>query len=135
MRPAAAARFRAAPGYPAAAGRLSTGAQPYGARVVTFRALPGRLRQSGRSVIRLGARLIDGFGVGIVAICCRCCSDRQQPLLRGRCSGLATFAYFALFESQMGRTPGKMLLVGPIAPAAPPSRRCNRPRPAMRSCC
>lgn len=61
--------------------------------------------------IRLGARLIDGFGVGIVAYLISLLFDgNSRYFVAGVFGGLLTFAYFALFESQMGRTPGKMLL-------------------------
>lgn len=61
--------------------------------------------------IRLGARLIDGFGIGIVAYLLSLLFDgNTRYFVAGVFGGLLTFAYFMLFESQVGRTPGKMLL-------------------------
>jgi uncharacterized RDD family membrane protein YckC len=61
--------------------------------------------------IRFGARLIDGFGVGIVAYLISMAFDgNTRYYVAAIFGGLLTFAYFVLFESQMGRTPGKMLL-------------------------
>ncbi|MEI6254659.1 MAG: RDD family protein, partial [Mycobacteriaceae bacterium] len=61
--------------------------------------------------IRLGARLIDAFAVGIVAGLLSMLFDSDTRFyVAGIFGGLLTFAYFALFESQMGRTPGKALL-------------------------
>jgi uncharacterized RDD family membrane protein YckC len=61
--------------------------------------------------VRLGARLIDGFGVGIVAYLISLLFEgNSRYFAAGVFGGLLTFAYFALFESQMGRTPGKALL-------------------------
>jgi uncharacterized RDD family membrane protein YckC len=61
--------------------------------------------------VRLGARLIDGFGVGIVAYLLSLLFEgNSRYFAAGVFGGLLTFAYFAIFESQMGRTPGKALL-------------------------
>lgn len=61
--------------------------------------------------IRFGARMIDGFGVGIVAYLISMAFDgNTRYYVAAIFGGLLTFAYFVLFESQMGRTPGKMLL-------------------------
>jgi uncharacterized RDD family membrane protein YckC len=61
--------------------------------------------------VRFGARLIDGFGVGIVAYLISLAFEgNSRYFVAGVFGGLLTFAYFVLFESQLGRTPGKMLL-------------------------
>lgn len=61
--------------------------------------------------IRFGARFIDGFAVGIVAYLISLAFEgNSRYFVAGVFGGLLTFAYFVLFESQMGRTPGKMLL-------------------------
>lgn len=61
--------------------------------------------------VRFGARFIDGFGVGIVAYLISLAFEgNSRYFVAGVFGGLLTYAYFVLFESQMGRTPGKMLL-------------------------
>jgi uncharacterized RDD family membrane protein YckC len=61
--------------------------------------------------VRFGARLIDAFAVGIVACLLAMLFDSDTRFyVAGIFGGLLTFAYFVVFESQLGRTPGKMLL-------------------------
>ncbi|RAL33104.1 RDD family protein [Rhodococcus sp. AQ5-07] len=64
--------------------------------------------QPGDLWIRLGARIIDGIIVGIIAaILALLVSDSDSLIL---ISGILTFAYFIAMEVTQGRTLGKMIL-------------------------
>ncbi|WP_336504164.1 RDD family protein [Rhodococcus erythropolis] len=68
--------------------------------------------QPGDLWIRLGARIIDGIIVGIIAaILALLVSDSDSLILiSGLFSGILTFAYFVAMEVTQGRTLGKMIL-------------------------
>ncbi|MBJ7477591.1 MULTISPECIES: RDD family protein [Rhodococcus] len=68
--------------------------------------------QPGDLWIRLGARIIDGIIVGIIAaILALLVSDSDSLILvSGLFSGILTFAYFIAMEVTQGRTLGKMIL-------------------------
>ena len=86
--------------------------------------------------IRLGARLIDGFGVGIVAYLISLLFEgNTRYFVTGVFGGLLTFVYFVLFESPDGpHARARCCSVWQsTAPAAPPSRPCSSPPSATRS--
>jgi uncharacterized RDD family membrane protein YckC len=103
------------PGYPPVAGGYPPPPSPYAQAGGYYPGTPpigyGYASHPGGLGARFGARIIDGFIVGIVsALLALLTGTSSSILVTGLFTGILMFAYFVAFEVTQARTLGKRLL-------------------------